>query len=71
MSKAIAIKSCATREEAELLKSMLEAHGISAMVDVDEYPGLPLQTSGGVQLRVLQEDVEQAQRILQESKNAE
>jgi hypothetical protein len=67
MSESIAIRSCATREEAEFLKSMLAASGIRAMVDADDYAGLPLQTSGGVQLRVLQEDVEQAQRIIEES----
>jgi len=67
MSKTVAIQSCASREEAELLKSMLEANGIHAMVDVDDYAGLPLPTSGGVHLRVLEEDAERAQQILQES----
>ena len=69
MSEAIAIKSCESREEAEFLKSMLEGKGIRAMVDADDYAGLPLQTSGGVQLRVLQEDVERARRIIEESED--
>ena len=67
MSKAIVIKSCESREDAEFLKSMLEAKGIHAMVDADDYAGLPLQTSGGVQLLVLEEDVERAQVIVDES----
>lgn len=67
MSKTISIRSCATREEAELLKSMLEAGGIHALVAADEYAGLPLQTSGGVQLKVLEEDAERARQVIDEA----
>jgi hypothetical protein len=50
---------------------MLEANGVAAMVDADEYVGLPLHTSGGVQLRVLQENVERAQQILRQPEGSE
>ena len=71
MSEAVPIWSCESREEAELLKSMLEANGIHAMVDADDYAGLPLTTSGGVQLRVLAEDAEKAKEIIEESERSE
>ncbi len=69
MSKAVAIRSCESRDEAEFLKSMLEANGVQAMVDADDYAGLPLPTSAGVQLRVLAEDVERAKAIIEESQS--
>jgi hypothetical protein len=65
MADSVSIRSCASREEAELLKSLLEANGIHAMVSADDYVGLPLQVSGGVQLIVLQQDAERARHIIQ------
>ncbi len=70
MSESVSIKSCASREEAEFLKSLLEANGIHAMVLTDDYIGLPLLVSGGVDLRVLKEDVERAQQVLEEDETA-
>ena len=37
MADSISIRSCASREEAELLKSLLEANGIHAMVSADDF----------------------------------
>jgi hypothetical protein len=70
MSESIAIKSCASQEEAELLKSLLESNGIQALIDADDYAGLPLMTSGGVQLKVLEEDVDRAQKIIEEAEDS-
>jgi hypothetical protein len=66
MSDSISIKSCASKEEAELLKSVLESNAIRAIVIADDYVGLPLLVSGGVQLQVLEEDVERARKIIEE-----
>jgi len=67
MSDSIRIRSCASREEADLLKGLLEANGIHAMVSADDYIGLPLLISGGVDLLVLNKDAERAQEILEVS----
>jgi hypothetical protein len=67
MSDSISIKSCASQEEAELLKSILESNGIKAMISGDDYAGLPLMTSGGVELRVLEEDADRARKILEDA----
>jgi len=67
MSDNITIKSCATREEADLLKSLLEANGIRAMVAADDYAGLPLMVSGGVQLQVLADDAQRAREIIEQA----
>ena len=67
MADSIRIRSCASKEEAEFLKSLLEANGVHAMVSADDYVGVPLPTSDGVDLLVLDEDVERAQKILEES----
>ena len=64
----VTIKSCATREEAELLKSLLEENGIQAMVDADDYAGLPLMTSGGVRVEVLEQDADRAREIIEQAK---
>lgn len=66
MSDSVSIRSCATREEAELLKSLLEVNSIHAMVAADDYIGLPLQVSGGIQLIVLQQDAERARQIIEQ-----
>ncbi|QEG33660.1 putative signal transducing protein [Bythopirellula goksoeyrii] len=67
MSAAVTVKSCASEEEAEFFKSMLETYGIHALINADDYAGLPLMTSGGVQLQVLEEDVEKASKILKDA----
>lgn len=67
MSDSIRIKSCASREEAEFLKSLLEANNIHSMVSADDYIGVPLPTSNGVDLMVLEEDVDSARQVLEEA----
>ena len=67
MSDSIRIRSCASREEADLLKGLLEVNGIRAMVSADDYIGLPLLISGGVDLLVLKENIEPARQILEAS----
>ena len=67
MSDSIRIRSCASREEADLLKGLLETNGIHAMVSADDYIGVPLLISGGVDLLVLDEDAERARQILEAS----
>jgi Putative prokaryotic signal transducing protein len=67
MSDTVSLKSCASREEAEFLKTLLESNGIRAIVLADDYVGLPLLVSGGVQLQVLEEDVQRARQILEEA----
>jgi hypothetical protein len=67
MSESVSIKSCASREEAELLKSLLEANGIRAMVAADDYAGLPLMVSGGIQLQVLEKDADRARQIIEQA----
>ncbi len=67
MSDFIRIRSCASREEADFLRGLLEANGIHAMVSADDYIGMPLLISGGVDLLVLNEDNELARQILEAS----
>ncbi len=67
MSDFIRIRSCASREEADFLRGLLEANGIHAMVSADDYIGLPLLISGGLDLLVLNEDIEPARQILEAS----
>ncbi len=69
MQDNVTIHSCATREEAELLKSLLEDNGLQAMVVADDYAGLPLMTSGGVQLQVLEQDVDRAREIIEQAEH--
>ena len=64
MSTSVCIKSCATEQEAEVVKAILETNGIHAMVSTDDYIGLPLTTSGGVRVFVLEEDADNARDIL-------
>ena len=66
-SKSVVVASCQTRQEAELLKSLLEANGVHAMISADDYVGLPLMLSGGVRLLVLEEDAAVANKLLAEA----
>ena len=64
MSESVCIKSCATEQEAEVVRSVLEANGIHVMVAADDYVGLPLTLSGGVKIFVLEEDADTARDLL-------
>ena len=66
MSDTVRIKSCASRQEADLLKSLLEANGVRATISEDNYVGVSLPTSNGVDLLVLNEDAERSRQILEE-----
>jgi len=66
MSDTVRIKSCASRQEADLLKSLLEANGVHASISEDNYVGVSLPTSNGVDLLVLNEDAELSRQILEE-----
>ena len=66
-SRSVPVASCATQQEAEVLKSLLEARGVKSVIDADDYAGLPLTTSGGVRLLVLEEEAAFAQQILDEA----
>ena len=64
MSESVCIKSCASEQEAEVVKAVLEANGIHAMVEADDYVGLPLTLSDGVKVFVLEEDADNARDLL-------
>jgi hypothetical protein len=64
MSESVCIKSCATEQEAEVVKAVLEANGIHAMVSAGDYVGLPLTLSDGVKIFVLEEDADNARDLL-------
>ena len=66
-SRSTVIASCAERHEAEFLKNLLDANGVKSAISADNYAGLPLLISGGVHLRVLEEDAAYAKEVLQEA----
>jgi hypothetical protein len=66
MSDTVRIKSCASRQEADLLKSLLESNGVLATIVEDNYVGVSLPTSNGVDLLVLNDDAELSRQILEE-----
>ena len=66
-SRSVAIASCGTQAEAEFLKNLLEANGVKSAISADDYAGLPLLTSGGVHLLVLEEDAAFAQDVLEDA----
>ncbi len=71
MSKSIRIRACASREVAEFLKSLLEANDIRSMVSADDYIGVPLPTSNGVELLVLNENADRARQILEDTQEGD
>jgi len=66
-SRSVPVASCATEQEAEFLKNYLEANGVKSVIAADDYAGLPLLTSGGVHLLVLEEDATFARKVLEEA----
>jgi hypothetical protein len=66
-ARSVAIASCDTLLEAKFLKNLLESSGVKSVISADDYAGLPLLTSGGVQLLVVEEDVAFARTVLQEA----
>ena len=66
-SRSVVIASCGTTQEAEFLKNLLEANGVKSVISADDYAGLPLPTSGGAHLLVLEEVAEYAREVLNEA----
>ncbi len=69
MSKLVCIQTFATRIDAALTRSLLEANGIKACVSADDVGGLNPEigfTSGGTKLFVLEEDVGAALSLLKD-----
>lgn len=67
MSKLVCLGTFASREQANMAKSTLEANGINAAVSADDAGGARPDvgfTSGGAKLFVLDEDVARAIKIL-------
>ena len=68
MSNLVCLTTFETREQADMAKAMLESNGIKASVSADDAGGARPHlafTSGGVQLFVLDKNLEKATAILQ------
>ena len=68
MCEMVNIRTFINRIDAELLKSMLESHGIKASISADDCAGLRSHLvfgTGGVKLFVGKDDVEEAEKILE------
>ncbi len=66
-SESAVVASVATQQEAEFLKNLLEANGVKSVISGDDYAGLPLMTSGGFHLLVLEEVAAYAKEVLEEA----
>ena len=66
-SRSVPVASCASQQEAEFLKSLLEANGVKSVIAADDYAGLPLPASDGVHLLVLEEVAAFAKQVLEEA----
>jgi Putative prokaryotic signal transducing protein len=65
MTRQIAIRTLATRSEAELVRGLLESSGISAWVSTDDAGGVyPFQLSDGAQVMIRETDVDAAENVL-------
>jgi hypothetical protein len=62
------LRTFSDRTEAEIVRAMLEAEGIAAMVVADDLgaTGPPLDLAAGVQVVVAGADLERAQAVLDE-----
>ena len=67
------VRTLATREEAELLRGVLEAGGITAFVASDDARGLQpsMELVRGVKLLVAEEDLDRALQALQDLQEPE
>jgi hypothetical protein len=64
----VTIRTCRTLQEAEVLRSVLEAGGISAFIPDENFAGLMVPDAlhtDGVRLQVSSEDVDIAREILE------
>ncbi len=61
----IAIRTVATRTEAELIRGLLESSGIAAWVSTDDAGGVyPFQLSDGARVMIRESDHDAAERVL-------
>ena len=62
------IKTFSNRPEAEIVKGILEANGIAAIVRGDDSGGMrpSLSFASGVDLQVQEKDIKKAQGLIQE-----
>lgn len=69
----ITVAECSSVDEAQLVKSLLEAHGITATLP-DEYTAqtfAPLILGPGIKVQVAEEDAETALALIAESGSAD
>ncbi len=69
MSKLITVSTFNSRLEAEVVKGLLETHGIKSIIMADDAGGMrpfPIAYVQGVELKVLEKDLKKAKRILDE-----
>jgi hypothetical protein len=61
----IAIRTVATRTEAELIRSLLESAGIPAWVSTDDAGGIyPFQLSDGARVMIRESDHDAAENVI-------
>ena len=73
MKEVAVLRTLPTREEAELLRGLLETNGIQAFVASDDARGLqpPLELVTGVKLLVAEEERERAEEVLRAMEEGE
>ena len=71
MSDYSCVRTCSSRPEAEVLKSVLEAHGIPCIVQADDAGGMRpyLNVGFGVGIRIRTQDLARAEEILRTYEN--
>ena len=70
MSDFVCVKTCLSKPEADVVKTVLEGSGIEVMISADDCGGMrPHLTflTGGIRLMVKQEDAQKALEILKNS----
>ena len=63
-TRLVPVTTFANRIEADVARGVLESQGIRSAIAADEYAGVLLLTSGGVQLLVMEDDAKMAAKIL-------
>ena len=70
MSAMVTVARFENREEAEIARAALAEEGIEAMVSADDVGGL-VPLTNGVEVRVLEENVERAKTVIQDEDRPE
>ena len=66
----VCVKTCLSKPEAEVAKTVLEANGIEVMTSTDDCGGMRPHlafATGGIRLMVKQQDAQKALEILENS----